>query len=418
MTDVPSTTSARLITRPFVVVTVATFLFFLYVGVQIPLIPRLIEDGLGGSELDIGLNLAAFSIAAILIRPVLGQWGDRYGRRWLMIAGSIVAAVAVVAMTLVEDRWALLPLRGIAGIGEAGLFVGAATMISDLAPPHRRAEAASYFSVAVFGGIGVGPIIGEALIGNDHFDRGLLATAGFGFAAAAVSAAVPRNVMITPDDPAGPAADDRRHLFHRAALRPGAVLALAMAGFATFNAFMPDHTRAVGLDGSKWVFATYSVVCLVVRIAGARLPERIGLNRAVGAALVFLSLGLATVAAIGEPVGVYGGTVLVGLGMAFLYPALMATAVNSVSESGRARVISTFTMFFEVGTAAGGIVFGTVAEITSKRGGFLAGAGAAALALWVLWRVLIPSLRTTSRSSGEQVAEAPGRRLGAFTNLS
>src|SRR5687767_13847342 len=102
-------TTERLVTRPFVIVSAVTFLFFMYVGVQIPLLPRLIEDGLGGSELDIGLNLAAFSVSAIVIRPFLGAWGDRYGRRWLMIVGSIVAAVAVVAMTLVANRWVLLP---------------------------------------------------------------------------------------------------------------------------------------------------------------------------------------------------------------------------------------------------------------------------------------------------------------------
>ena len=52
------------------------------------------------------------------------------------------------------------------------LFVGAATSISDLAPPGRGAEAASYFSVAVFGGLGIGPVISESVIGSDRFDAG------------------------------------------------------------------------------------------------------------------------------------------------------------------------------------------------------------------------------------------------------
>lgn len=417
-----------MVTRPFVVVTGVTFLFFLYVGIQIPLIPNLVENGLGGSEFDIGLNLAAFSIAAIAIRPFIGTWGDRYGRRVLMIVGSLVAAIAVALMVLVDDRWLLLPLRGLAGIGEGAVFVGAATLISDMAPAHRRAEASSYLSIAVFGGIGIGPVIGEPLISGGNYDRGLLLSAAVLFVAAMCAFVVPKNHVhpsledAEPDD----AVDEPNHLFHRTAIRPGLVLALGIGGFATFNAFMPDHADRVGLDGSKWVFALYSVVCLVVRITCARLPERVGLVRSVAAAFVFLATGLATLAAIATPFGVYSGTVLISLGMAFMYPTLMAITVNSARESQRARVIATFTMFFEVGTAAGGILFGTIAAVAGKRGGFLAGGVSAVLGLWVLWRVLLPTIVTARAGTAEAADQAdspddvePRARLSPqFTDMS
>jgi MFS family permease len=423
-TDLGATGGSRLVTRPFLLVTAVTFLFFVYVGIQIPLIPRLVERGLGGSELDIGLNLAAFSIAAIAIRPLLGTWGDRYGRRVLMIVGSAVAGVAVLLMALVDNRWMLLPLRGLAGMGEGAVFVGAATMISDLAPAHRRAEAASYLSVAIFGGIGVGPIIGEPLISGGRFDRGLVVSGLVVLAAAVCALAVPNN-QVHPSLADGPdgdrvdgASEVRHQLLHRGALRPGAVLALGMAGFATFNAFLPDHVERVGLRDAKWVFAVYSVVCLVVRLVGARVPERMGLGRAVSAALVFLASGLVTLAAAPTPTGVYAGTVLIALGMAFMYPALMAITVNAVPESQRSRVISSFTMFFEVGTAAGGILFGAVAELAGKRGGFLAGGISAAFGLWVLWRMLLPTVRAAAVHDAPVAEPVPARLSAQFTDLS
>ena len=64
----------RMFTRPFVLVTTATFALFIYIGVMVPLVPRLIEEQLDGNEIDIGLNLAVFSIAAVLIRPRLGRF--------------------------------------------------------------------------------------------------------------------------------------------------------------------------------------------------------------------------------------------------------------------------------------------------------------------------------------------------------
>jgi MFS family permease len=382
------------------VVTGAVFVFFLYIGVMIPLIPRLIENELGGNELDIGLNLAVFSIAAIAIRPALGVFAERRGLRLTMVIGALLAAVASVVSAFVHDRFMLLPLRGVQGIGEAALFVGGATLINEFAPSHRRAEAASYFSVAVFAGIGIGPIIGEAVIGSDRYALGLLVSALFAAAAAALSTMAPDSaVHHDAAHPSGPR-------FHRAAFLPGMVLGLGIAGFATFNAFMPGHATDIGLDGAKWVFALYSVVCVVIRIVGAKWPERMGLPRAVTTALIGIALGLFVIGAWAHPAGVYLGAFTLAFGMSFLYPSLLALAVNSVPERERVRLISTFTMFFEIGTAFGAIVLGALAELTSKRGGFVGGGFAELAGLVILWRLLVPTLRQRpiSASAPEVVA--------------
>ena len=92
------------------------------------------------------------------------------------------------------------------------------------------------------------------------------------------------------DDDHLPALAQRRAassaFIHPAALGPGLVLASGIAAFAAFSAFLPEHARDVGLAGSAGLFATYSVVCLVLRIAGARLPERLGARRSVTIAFV------------------------------------------------------------------------------------------------------------------------------------
>ena len=67
------------------------------------------------------------------------------------------------------------------------VFVGAATLIADMSPRARRAEGASYFSVAVFGGIGIGPIIGEAVLADDNFERAFVIAGTFAFLAAGFS---------------------------------------------------------------------------------------------------------------------------------------------------------------------------------------------------------------------------------------
>jgi MFS family permease len=375
----------RLITVPFVVVTLATFAFFSFVGMVITVLPRFIEHELGGDGLAIGINLAVFSLAAIAARPAIGRIGDRLGRRALMVGGSLLAGAAVFSTGFVSSIVTLLPLRAISGIGEAALFVGAATLISDLSPPDRRAEGASYFSLAVFGGLGLGPVVGEAMLHGDHYRAVFLSAAVCCMTAALVALAAPNRVAGVAQAPA----DGRHPLYHRAAFRPGLVLACGIAAFSAFNAFLPTHAEAIGMPASG-PFVVYSVLCLVLRLVGARLPERVGLGNAVTSALVLLASGLVLLTVLDHAGGVYLGTVVLSLGIALMYPSLMAFTVNSVSEEERARALATFTMFFEVGMVAGGLLLGPIARWTGERGAFAGGAVLAVIGLWVLRRRLLP----------------------------
>lgn len=381
--------SERMVTRPFVLVTTAALALFVYIGVMTPLLPRLIEEQLGGNEIDIGLNLAIFSICAVAIRPRLGHFAEQHGLRLTMILGALLASIATAVCALVDSRWGLLPLRGLQGIGEASMFVGAATTISNLAPPGRGAEAASYFSVAVFGGLGVGPVIGETVIARASFDAGLLTAAGFAVLASALAMLTPRGVR--PHDAEAQRSGPR---FNRAAIPSGLVLALGVGGFVSFNAFMPEYSKSVGLSGSKWVFATYAAVCLLIRIVAATVPDRIGHARAVTIALTFMTAGLTMLFVFPWPAGVFLSTVILAVGISFQYPSLMAMVVDAVPEHERVRAISTFTMFFEIGSAIGALLLGTLADLTSKRSAFLGGAGFCVAGLVVLWRVAAPRARS------------------------
>ena len=66
-------TSARLITPTFLGVMAAAFAFFMYVGVLVPIIPTFVENDMRGGELGIGLAIASFAGAAIVVRPLIGR---------------------------------------------------------------------------------------------------------------------------------------------------------------------------------------------------------------------------------------------------------------------------------------------------------------------------------------------------------
>jgi MFS family permease len=76
---------------------------------------------------------------------------------------------------------------------------------------------------------------------------------------------------------------------------------------------------------------------------------------------------------------------VLGIGMAFLYPSLMAAVVNRVGEHERSTALSSFTMFFELGSMVGGLTLGAVAQMLGKQAGFAGGVVLCVVGLVVLW---------------------------------
>ena len=272
----------------------------------------------------------------------------------------------------------LVFMRLLTGVGEAAVFVGAATTAQDLAPPSRRGEATSYFSIAIYGGLAVGPLLGEAL--RDW--HGSTAAWVAGAAACLVAALI---ALLIPDDRGRPHDPQvRRGLLQRDAVRPGIVLALAMTGYAGFATFVPLYVDNIGIDDAGPVLTVYAVVVLVIRIFGARIPDRFGAVTTVTVALASLASGLALMALVPNAAGLYAGTFVFSCGQSMMYPSLFPLVVNAAPEAERAHAIATFTMFFDL-SQLGAVGLGAVVSLTDERGAFAA-AGAICLAAIVVLR--------------------------------
>jgi MFS family permease len=402
----------------FIAVTVSTFFYFAAVGVLLPVLPRLVRDGLAGSKWQVGLMTTVYSAAAVACRPFLSWFTRRFGRRLLLLWGALFGAVCMAATIPVHSVTALLVLRVTAGVAEAMFFVGSATIVTELAPAARRAEATSYNSVGVFTGIGLGPVLGDWIGRDGHFGRAFAAAALCALAAFLIGLAV------EPDRPAGPrplppmpsrpmpsrptpsprvesepgTSGGRRRrapLAHPGGLATGSALALAIAGYAGWSAFLALRADEIGHVNAGSVYLLYSVLTLAFRLLGAKVPERVGIGRCGAASFVMFTLALGSAALVDGAPGLWISAVLMSVGVALLYPSLLALTVAGVDDAhDRAAVITTFTMFFEVGGALGGVVLGQVAQHTSYQGAFGAGAVIGALGLPVMWfAVLAPRRR-------------------------
>ena len=359
----------RLLTTPFVLAVVAEFGVLLTIGMLLPILPLYAEGPLDVGSAGVGLAVAAASPTALLFQPLAGRLGDRRGRKVFVVSGAIVVAGSVAAYTAADTLESLVALRLVTGVGEALMFVGAATIVVDLAPEARRGEALSLYSLGLWGGLAIGPFLGELVLGDDRYDAVWLAAAGCSAAAALVALALPET---RPADATEASGSSR--LVHPAAVGPGLVLVASVVGFAGFNAFVALYARDLGLSGAGALFLLFSGIVVGIRIFGRRIPDRIGAKKASGSALVLLFVGLLTIGIWNVPVGLFVGTAIFAAGQALAFPALMTIAVAATPPAERSSVVGTFSAFADVGFAVGALGLGGVAAAAGYEAVFIVGA--------------------------------------------
>ncbi len=119
-----------------------------------------IKAELALSDSQIGLVFSAFTLAYALFEIPAGWMADRYGAR-IMMARVVVWWSLFTAVTgLAVGLYSLLFLRFVFGMGEAGMFPGAAQAFGRWLPVHERGRAFGLtLMTAAFGGALSQPLV-------------------------------------------------------------------------------------------------------------------------------------------------------------------------------------------------------------------------------------------------------------------
>lgn len=371
-----------LLSARFLAVCTCAALYFFGLNMTLPVLPPFVEDDLGGTKLQVGIAVSSFGIAAAFVRPFVGPLGDRRGRRFLVVGGTVLAGSATLATALAETIPAVVGLRAIGGLGEAAVFVGVASSVQDLTPSHRRAEAASYFSLTIYGTLLIGPVTGGWLRDQWGTDAVWIAAGAAALAAALVGLRSPGAPETAPPPPT------LKRLIHPAALRPGLMLFSGLLGYIGFLAFAVIHAEEVGIAHPERVFVVFAIVVIALRLGAARLPDRLGPLRTTRISLIAGTTGLALLWAWQEPAGVYIAAAVIAVAQSFLFPALFALVVDRAGDAERSHAIGSFSLFFDLAFGIGGPLIGAVSDATDLGTGFLVCAAIAAIALLLAPRVL------------------------------
>lgn len=341
----------------------ATFCGLVGVGSVLPVLPRYIHGPLDSGNLAVGVVIGAYAVTGLLLRPVAGRFADTRGRRPTVLAGACLVALSGFLYLPSLGIAGLIVARLILGAGEGAVYTAGSAWIVDLAPEDRRGRVLGLYGLAVWGGLSVGPLLGEVLLDAGGYDlvwivAGALPVLGALFAVAA-------------RDPFEPLAHAEPHpLIAPEAVGPGFAVGLASFGYAAIATFVVLHLESRGVGHGATVFAAFAAMIVLTRLVFGDLPDRMGAAPVAIAATVGEALGLLLIAiAHSLPLALLGG-VAMGAAFALLNPSLMLIALGRVSQQARGAAMGTYTAFFDAGVGLGAPIAGAVAALTSYEGAF------------------------------------------------
>jgi MFS family permease len=369
---------------------IVTLLGLLSIGATLPVLPRYVKGPLDSGDVAVGIVTGSFAVTGLAVRPFAGRFADARGRRPAVLLGATLSVIAAALYFVPAGVPGLVVSRFFLGAGEGLIYTAGSAWVVDLAPDERRGQIIGWYGLAIWGGLSLGPPIGELLLQAASFE----VVWAFALAAPLVGALIAMRIpeSFRPDaqhEPSGP-------LIAREAIRPGLAFSCGTVGFAAVSAFIVLHLEARGIGSGTLAFTAFAATVVGVRLIGGGLPDRFGGARCAMVAGLVEAGGLVAIAAAQSlPVAVLGA-VAMGGAFALLLPSLALLSLEGVPIERRGATMGTLTAFFDLGVGVGAPLAGLAAA--------LAGYGAA------FWLSAVFALGLTAisvRAGQRRVALAP-----------
>lgn len=364
----------------------ATFCGLVAVGSVLPVLPRYIHGPLDSGDVAVGVVVGSYAATGLLLRPVAGRLADTRGRKPTVLAGALLVSLSGLLYLPSLGIAGLIFARLVLGAGEGGVYTAGSAWIVDLAPEERRGRVLGLYGLAVWGGLSVGPLVGQLLLDHSGYDAVWIFAGTMPLLGAAIASRA--------RDPFVPLAHAEPHpLIAPEAVGPGFAISLAALGYAALATFIVLHLEARGIGHGATVFGAFAAMIVITRLLIGHLPDRVGAAPVAFAATLGEAAGLVLIAvAQGLPVALAGGMVM-GAAFSLLNPSLMLIALGRVSESARGAAMGTYTAFFDAGVGLGAPLAGLVVALSDYETAFFF---AAAVSVSAALLILAASRRAVS----------------------
>ncbi|MDP4282692.1 MAG: MFS transporter, partial [Bacteroidota bacterium] len=167
----------KLWNRNFILLTLSNFLICCAYYSLISTLPIYLSTYLNATHGMVGVVLATYAIAAILIRPFCGFGLDSYGRKTIFLISLLIYGLIFNIYIFVTSVWFMIAVRFAHGLTWGLSTTSNTTVAGDIIPTEKRGEGFGYFGVTTTAGMALGPVIGSTI--QHHLGFNIMFFSGF-----------------------------------------------------------------------------------------------------------------------------------------------------------------------------------------------------------------------------------------------
>ena len=349
-------------------------------GIIIPLLPFYAET-YGASPQKVTMLMVTFSFFQFIAAPIWGYLSDKYGRRiiiWVTLAGSIIA---YILLAYSQTLYGLFFARAFAGF-MAGNISTAQAYIADITDKNNRAKAMGLFGAAFGIGFILGPAIGGVLAGSDPKNPNVflppIAAASLSFIALVLA------LFILKDNRSMIKNNKNKRILSlieaikipnlRQLILLSFIVTLVFASMESTFSLWSERTFNWGAEQNGFIFA-FAGICgvLVQGFLISPLVKRFGEAFLCITGIIFISIGMLSVAISYLNYHAYISMSLIAFGLGFFLPTISTLIVNIVSEDRRGWVLGVNQSVSSLSRIIGPAIAGFLFEFYGKNSPYIFG---------------------------------------------
>lgn len=371
--------------RNFTLLTISNFLMCSAYYSLISTLPVFISSVLNSTHGTVGLIMASYAIAAILIRPFCGFGLDYFGRKTIFIAALLVYGLIFNAYIVAVAVWSLLLVRFAHGLTWGLTTTSNSTLAGDIIPAEKRGEGFGYFGVTTTAGMAIGPLLGTFILEHGGYNVMFLTGSGLGLVSMLMAALIRYPDYRRPDH----LSFTWKSLLEKKTVIPAMNLLITSLSYGGLLSFIALYGKETGIENPSGFFLIYALGIITARFSAGKAVDRNGPRRIIIICLSLLVIGFPLLALVKNAYGFYFSAVILGFGHGVVWPVFQAMINNIVAPHRRGAANSTAFIAMDLGMGLGMIIAGTISQLSSISVAFLFCSGFCAAGLFIFLRITL-----------------------------
>ena len=345
----------------------ALFIALVGIGIIAPVMPIYATE-LGATGFTLGLIIAGFSLSRGLLQPFVGGLADKHGRKRFLITGLLIYSLAGYTYTLAYAVVHLVFIRILHGVGSAMIIPMAMAYIGDMSPQGEEGKYMGMLNIALFSGIGGGPIIGGFFLDLWGQNSAFYAMSALSMVSMLmVASLLPEQVKSEKMDDYGPMLTVFRRMLHSRRvmgmlLSRMATMIIMIPSIAFLPLLMKEFMDATGTEIGI-VVASRTLVNAILQTPFGRWADYWHKNKIIFIGSTIISAGVFAVPFAGGLWQLVLLFALIGVGEAVVWPALGALATEEGRHYGQGSMMGVFNMAMSAGLFVGAMGVGSLVDI-------------------------------------------------------